>query len=94
MNFSPANEFLVRIKVNESLLSHPHYKKREDYKELLHRGKKNHFDFEDNCPDETRLLKIREQYIKALKKDSLKFNFTTLVLFGVLLFLSVKVLGF
>lgn len=40
MNFSPANEFLVRIKVNESLLSHPHYKKREDYKELLHRGKK------------------------------------------------------
>lgn len=94
MSFGPGNEFLIRIKVNESQLSHATQARREAYKQLLKRGDKNHFDFEEYQVPETTLLKFRERYIKSLRESSLKINLFTIILFGLLFFLSAKVFGF
>lgn len=94
MSFGPGNEFLIRIKVNESQLSHATQARREAYKQLLKRGNKNHFDFEEHHLSETTLLRFRERYISSLRNNSLKINLFTVILFGLLFFLSAKVFGF
>lgn len=94
MSFGPGNEFLIRIKVNESQLPHANQAKREAYKRLLKKGEKNHFDFEDYHLPETTLLKMRERYIRSLRNSSLKINLATIAIFGLLFFLSAKIFGF